>query len=290
MILITGATGNIGAALVHQLDAHDVALRVLVRDPVRAGGLPERIERAVGDLTVPATLGSAFAGVQKLFLLTQGIGTDQAANAIAAAHAAGVRHIVFISSYSVLTEPLPAMARWHHAREALLAASGIPSTVLRPTGFMTNTFEWLPTLAEGGFVIDAVGPGRLAPIDPADIAAVAAHVLTTPEHDGKAYAPTGGESFTIAEQVNILASVIGRPMTIRTAASPEETVRSRFPNGASPELAAAIIEGFHLMREDTVGFRTSDVRNLLRREPATFADWCTRNATVFQHAIDQVRS
>src|SRR3569623_2816466 len=91
------------------------------------------------------------------------------------------------------------MSQWQHTSEALLAASVIPSTVLRPTGFMTNTFEWLPTLAEGGFVIDAVGPGRLAPIDPADIAAVAAHVLTTPEHDGKAYAPTGGESFPIAD-------------------------------------------------------------------------------------------
>jgi len=286
MILITGATGNIGTALVRELHARGIDLRVLVRDPARAAGLPKRIERAVGDLNVRATLAAAFAGIEKLFLLTQGIGTDQAANAIAAAHTAGVTHIVFISSYSVLTDPLPAMARWHHAREALLEASGIPTTVLRPTGFMTNTFEWLPTLAEGGFVIDAVGPGRLAPIDPADIAAVAARILTTPGHEGKAYAPTGSESLTIAEQVHILAAAIGRPIAIHTAASPDEIVRSRFPNGAAPELAAAIIEGLRLMREDTAGFRTDDVRMLLGREASTFATWCARNAPMFQRAVD----
>jgi uncharacterized protein YbjT (DUF2867 family) len=287
MILITGATGNIGRHLVRDLDARGVDLRILVRDPARSIGMAERVERAVGDLGVPATLAPAFEGVEKLFLLTQGTGTDQAGNAIAAARAAGVGHVVFISSYSVLTEPLPAMARWHHARETLVRSSGIPATILRPTGFMTNTFEWLPTIAEASFVIDAVGPGRLAPVDPADIAAVAAHVLTTPGHEGKAYAPTGGESFTIAEQVHILAAAIGRPLEVRVAGSPDEIVRSRFPNGASPELAAAIIEGFRLMREDTVGFRTEAVHDLLGREPGTFAAWCACNAAVFQRAADE---
>jgi uncharacterized protein YbjT (DUF2867 family) len=287
MILITGATGNIGRHLVRELDARGIEQRLLVRDPKRANRLPARARRVVGDLAVPATLAPAFDGIATLFLLTQGIGTDQAANAIAAATAADVRHIVFISSYSVLTEPLPAMARWHHAREALVRASGIPATILRPTGFMTNAFEWLPTIAEGGFVIDAVGPGRLAPIDPADIAAVAAHVLTTPGHEGKAYAPTGGESFTIAEQVHILAAAVGRPLEVRAAGSLDEAVRSRFPNGAPPELAAAIIEGLRLMREDTAGFRTDTVKELLGRAPATFAAWCARNAAVFQRAADE---
>jgi uncharacterized protein YbjT (DUF2867 family) len=62
------------------------------------------------------------------------------------------------------------MGRWHHERERMVRASGIPATILRPSGFMTNALDWLPTIREGGFVLDPVGPGHAAPIDPADTA------------------------------------------------------------------------------------------------------------------------
>jgi uncharacterized protein YbjT (DUF2867 family) len=282
MILVTGATGNIGQELVRELDVAGAGFRILVRDPARAIGLPERAERVVGDLGAPASLGPAFEGVEKLFLLTQGIGLDYAASALAAAKAAGVGHIVFLSSYSVLAEPMPAMARWHHEREEMIRACGIPATLLRPCGFMTNALDWLPTIHDGGYVIDAIGPGRHAPIDPADIAAVAALALMTDDHRGKAYALTGAEAFTVAEQVEILAKATGRDIEVREAGTPDEAIRSRFPNGAPPALAAAVTEAFWLMRSDTVGFRTEDVEELLGRKPRTFADWCARNADAFR--------
>src|SRR4051794_16543707 len=128
MILVTGATGNIGRELTRELDAQGEKLRLLVRDPARAAGLSERAERAVGDLGEPSTLTPAFAGVDKLFLLTQGIGTDCTTAAVAAAQAAGVSHIVHLSSLHVTLDPLPAMARWHHEREEIIRASAIPAT------------------------------------------------------------------------------------------------------------------------------------------------------------------
>jgi uncharacterized protein YbjT (DUF2867 family) len=192
-----------------------------------------------------------------------------------------VRHVVYLSSYAVIGDPVPAMGRWHRDREQLIRASGIPATFLRPGGFMTNAFDWLPTLRAGGYVLDPVGPGRAAPIDPADIAAVAAVTLTEDGHEGEQYLLTGGETFTVAEQVQILAKATGRDIEVRAVATPAEAVRFRYPHGAPQALADALIEGLTLMRADTVGVRTDTVRRLLGRAPGTFADWCARNAAAF---------
>jgi uncharacterized protein YbjT (DUF2867 family) len=282
MLLVTGATGHVGVELVRELDAKNVKFRVLVRDPARATALPERAERVPGDLGQPATLGPAFDGADRLFLLVTGIGADHTAHAIAAAQTAGVRHIVYLSSYAVIGDPMPAMGRWHHEREQMVGASGIPTTILRASGFMTNTLDWLTTIREGGFVLDPTGPGRSAPIDPADIAAVAALALTEDGHDGQQYAITGGESLTLAEQVGILAAAAGRTIEVRDVATPAEAVRFRYPQGAPPALADALIEGFTQMRADTTGFRTDTVPRLLGRKPRTFADWCARHAGTFR--------
>jgi uncharacterized protein YbjT (DUF2867 family) len=281
MLLVTGATGKIGRALVHELAARDAKLRVLVRDPARAADLPTSAERVVADLDRPATLAPAFAGVDRVFLLTPGIGIAHTTHAVAAAQDAGVTHIVHLSSTNVLGDPMPAMGRWHHDREEIIRASGIPATFLRPGGFMTNALDWTATIRDG-YVVDPVGPGRFAPIDPADIAAVAAAVLTQPGHEGRAYALTGSEILTVADQVQTLAEVTGLPIEIRAPASPAEAVRSRFPAGAPQALADAITEGFLLMREDTAGFRTDTVSRLLGRPPGTFRDWCARNADAFR--------
>ncbi|GAB2816558.1 NAD(P)H-binding protein [Actinoallomurus bryophytorum] len=281
MLLVTGATGNIGRPLVRELSARGAKARILVRDPARAAGLPESAERVVADLTEPATLAPAFAGVDRLFLLTPGIDTAPVAHAVAAAQDAGVRHIVHLSSTNVLGDPMPAMGRWHHEREEIIRASGIPATFLRPGGFMTNALEWTGTIRDG-YVVDPIGPGRFAPIDPADIAAVAAVCMTEDGHPGRSYSLTGDETLTVTEQVQIIAEVIGAPIEVRSPTSPEEAVRSRFPASAPPALVDAITEGFLLMRADTVGFRTDTVSQLLRRRPASFRDWCVRNADAFR--------
>jgi len=285
MLLATGATGHIGRELVRELDARGAAFRILVRDPARAAGLPERAERVIGDLGTPATMAAALDGVERLFLLVPGIGIDHTEHAIAAAQAAGVQHIVYLSSYAVIGDPIPAMGRWHHEREQLIRASGIPATFLRPCGFMTNAFDWLPTLREAGYVLDPIGPGRAAPIDPADIAAVAAVTLTEDGHQGKEYLLTGGEVLTVAEQVRILAKAIGRDIEIRTVATPAEAVRFRYPHGAPQALADALIEGLNLMRADTTGVRSDTVQHILGREPRTFAAWCAHNAHAFPRPI-----
>ena len=292
MILVTGATGNVGRELVRALGDAGERIRVLVRDPARAqaAGLCDAasvrgskgVVIAVADLTEPASLKAAFDGVDRLFLLTQGTGTDQAANAVAAAKAAGVRRMVLLSSVNVIGDPVPAMGRWHHAREQLVLASGIPATILRPSGFMTNALEWAPTIREGGYVLDPTGPGRFSLIDPADIADVAALALLEPGHEGAIYALTGDEVRTTAEHVRILADVLGRAIEVRTAVTAEDAIRARYANGAPPALAAALLEAITAMRADTDGFRTDVVERLLGRSPRAFEPWCARHAKAFQ--------
>jgi uncharacterized protein YbjT (DUF2867 family) len=274
MLLVTGATGNIGRELVRELAG--VKFRALVRSG------PIGVDHVVADLDEPATLPSAFDGVDGLFLLTPGIGTAHTTHAVAAAQAAGVSHIVAVSSTNVLGDPMPAMGRWHHEREEIIRASGIPATILRPAGFATNALDWVGTIREGGYVLDPIGPGRFAPIDPADIAAVAALALTEDGHRDKEYTLTGGDLLTVTEQVRIISETIGRDLEVRETTDPAEAVRSRFPGGAPPALAEALIEGFTLMRADTTGLRTDTVERLLGRRPRTFADWCARNADAFR--------
>ncbi|MFF4593151.1 NAD(P)H-binding protein [Amycolatopsis sp. NPDC001319] len=278
MLLVIGATGNIGRDLVRELADVGADVRVLTRDPARAADLPAQV--VVGDVEEPSTLPAAFAGVERFFLLTPGLGTTGVANAVVAAREAGVRHVVHLSSSNVLGDPMPMMGRWHHEREELVRASGIPFTILRPGGFMLNALEWRESV-RAGYVLDALGPGRQAPIDTADIAAVAALVLTSDGHEGAEYVLDGGELLTVADQVAILSAVLGREIEVREPSSPDEIVRSRFPAGAPPALAEALLETAALMRADVEGSRTDTVSRLLGREPRTFAAWCERNAAAF---------
>jgi uncharacterized protein YbjT (DUF2867 family) len=273
MIMVTGATGHVGRALVDELDRRGAEFRALVR--TARPDLPA--EQVIGDLDGPLDL----HGIEKLFLLVPGTGLTHTANVVKAAQVSGVRRIVLLSSYAVLGDPVPAMGRWHHERERLIQDSGLSATFLRPTGFMTNTFDWLPTIRAGGYVLDPIGPGRAAPVDPADIGAVAAAALLEDGHEKQAYTVTGPEAFTLAEQVAILGTALGRELDVRPIETPEDAVRFRYPDGAPPDLAAAIVEGLELMRADTVGLRTDVVRRITGRDPRTFAAWCRENAAAF---------
>jgi uncharacterized protein YbjT (DUF2867 family) len=286
MILVTGATGHVGTELVCQLVERGENVRALVRSASKAARLPAAAEVAVGDLDDPSSLLKACQDADRLFLLVPGIEHEMARTALRAAREMGIRRIVYLSSYAVAITPLPPMGRWHHEREQLIHASGIPATFLRPCGFTTNAFDWMQTLRESGYVLDPTGPGRAALIDPADIAAVARVALTEDGHTGKAYTLTGREALTVSEQVAIISAAIGKEIAVRDVASPEEVVRFRYPNGAPPSLAAALIEGLRSMRSDTKGLVTAAVQDLIGRPPRSFRQWCEANADTFRSVIE----
>ena len=157
VILVTGATGNVGSTLIPNLIAMGATVRALVRDESKAQGLRDQgVEVVSGDLDKPETLEAAFSGVDKVFLITAPNPNQvtQARNAIAAAKRAGSPHIVRLSAGAFNTAAhSPSRVTSQHAEiDAELKASGLPYTLLKPHNFMQNTLMLAQTVASDGAV------------------------------------------------------------------------------------------------------------------------------------------
>ncbi|MDT0265693.1 SDR family oxidoreductase [Streptomyces sp. DSM 44915] len=228
MILVTGATGTIGRQLVGLLRERGAPFRALVRDAAQGRALD--CPFVVGDFDEPASVAAALAGVDRLLLNSGGAlpvpgpqpMVRQQTAVLDAAGAAGVSHVVKVSAW----RPSPAAklsVRGHWEIERHLIASGVPYSLLRPTGYMQNFFT-----GEGGFTAaDAVsgpyGAGRVAYIDAHDIAACAAVLLTGPGAEDRAYDITGPEALNHAE----IAAKLGVPFHDQTPAEAGAGLRAR---------------------------------------------------------------
>lgn len=214
MILVTGATGNVGRELIPLLLETKQPVRVLVRDPRKVAHLNASVERIVGDLDQPETLIPAIQGVERIYLMTYE--TRQDIHLLQAAKRAGVQHIVKLSTLEATDHKIQ-VGKWHYEREELIRASGLDWTFLRPGMFMSNSIEWWAESIKGqGSVFFPGGKkGKIAPVDPRDVAQVAAFALTQPGHAGQAYELTGAELFTIGEMVQVIARVLGKTDPIR---------------------------------------------------------------------------
>ncbi len=279
-LLITGATGHVGSHLISLLHAQGYSVRALVRDRTKAAGLPDDVEVVVGDLAYPETLPAAFSGVEHVFLMDASHGLDVTTNAVAAARDAKVRRIVNLSSIGASLDPMPIMGRAFVARETLLRESGIAWTFLRPSIFMSNTLWWLPSLKAEGVVRDPIGPGRYASIDPEDIAAVAAVTLTQEGHTGQIYTLTGRELQTVAQEVEILAKVLGRRVPY-VETMPEEDAREALARGTDQANVEVIRNLNEVLRANGAAVITDDVERVTGKRPASFERWCRRNAAAF---------
>ncbi|MET8662104.1 MULTISPECIES: NAD(P)H-binding protein [Streptomyces] len=206
MILVTGATGNIGRDLLRQLDGADV--RALTRDATRAAaGMPAGVEVTEGDLGRPDALKSALRGARSLFLIP-GVGDDT--GTLDAARDAGVEHVVLVSSITVMTHPHLGPARANLAVERRLRESGMEWTVLRPTQFASNTLWWARSVRDESVVRVPYADVGLPTVHPADIASVARAALTGPEHRGRTYPLTGPKRISPRRQAGELGRVLGR--------------------------------------------------------------------------------
>ncbi|MFC3997550.1 NAD(P)H-binding protein [Nocardiopsis sediminis] len=276
MILVTGATGNIGRALLTQLrDDAGTTPRGLTRDAARAE-LPAGVAAVEGDLARPQTLGPALEGVDSLVLL-QGMGADT--EVLEAARRAGVGHVVLVSSITVETHPHLPAARQNRAVEDALKSTGMDWTVLRPTQFASNTLWWAQEIREHAGVETPYPEVGLPAVHPADIAAVAHAALTRPGHRGATYALTGPARVTVREQVAAIAQAVGRGLSV-TPITREEAHRRMAAFMGAPT-ADAVLD---LMGGDVneALLRVRDTVERVTGAPArTFAQWAGENAAAF---------
>jgi (4-alkanoyl-5-oxo-2,5-dihydrofuran-3-yl)methyl phosphate reductase len=282
MILVTGATGNIGSEVLAQLVQAGHAVRVLARDPAKLEKYAGKIEVVKGDLSKPETLDAAFTGVDKAFLLfNAGDLPTLAGNATDAAKKAGVKHIVMLSSASVVDEKPTQIGRWHIAGEAKVKASGIPWTMIQPGAFASNTFQWADSIKKNGAVFLPMGEGKLTPIDPHDIADVAVKVLTEPGHEGKSYELSGPEALTTDEQLAKISAAIGKPLKYVNVTP--EAAREGMAKAGMPEVFInAMLEISERVREGHGWEPNKTVEELLGRKARPYEVWLERNVDAFK--------
>jgi uncharacterized protein YbjT (DUF2867 family) len=280
-VLVTGATGRVGRAVIGQLVDAGLPVRALTHRSEAAAGLPANVEVVTGDLTVPESLDTALRGVGAVFL----VWTVPPATAPAVVEhlATYARRVVFLSSphqtpHPFFQQPNP-MAVLHADIERLIAASGLESTIIRPGMFASNSlFWWAAAIRAGGVVRWPYGAAETAPVDDRDVAAVAARTLYQDGHAGGDYVLTGPESLSQAEQVSIIGDILGRRVKFEEL-SPEE-FRSE-TEGSWPRPAVDMLLAAWGATMGRPAFITSTVFDVLGSPPRSFRQWVADHATAF---------
>jgi uncharacterized protein YbjT (DUF2867 family) len=264
MILVTGATGNAGGAVVEAL--------VAAGEDVRAISGSGRGGTVKGDLNDPSSV--PFAGVDAAFFLS-GYPDDL----FTAARDNGVRRAVLLSGSSTEHgDRANAITRYQMDSEDALKASGLEWTVLRPNAFFANVLRWRPQLQAGDVIREAFPHVRSAAIDTADIAAVAVKALTEPGHEGRAYRLSGPEPLTQGDRVRILAQVLGRPLTLDPFT--DEEARQDMSKTLPPEYVDAFM-AFYVEGTLDESHVLPTVEEVTGRPPRTFAAWAAEHAHEF---------
>jgi uncharacterized protein YbjT (DUF2867 family) len=284
IVLVTGATGNVGSSVVRELSQQGEPVRAFVRDPARGRErLGEHVELAVGDLSDPGSVRRAMDGVDRVFL-SSGDGphkVEQETGVIDAAGEAGVRRIVKASTVGAEAgSPLPGFD-WNGRIEDHLLGSGIPATILRSTFYMTNLLASAEPVRSQGKLFAPANGGRIAMIDPADTGAVGAAVLASEGHEGATHVLSGPEAITYYEMAEALSAVAGRPVEFVDV--PEEVARDGLLQADMPDWLVQHLTGaFRIIRESGLEETTDVVRVLTGHEPHSFVDFTHMHAALFR--------
>ncbi|MFB6632196.1 SDR family oxidoreductase [Streptomyces sp. NPDC056362] len=277
MIVVTGATGNVGRTLVELLAAAGEDVTAVSRRP--AEGLPAGVAHRRGDLADVDGLKSVFDGAEAVYLLVAGLGEElRPREIVAAAVACGVRRIVLQSSQLVGTRTGSASHEILRAFETAVRESGVAWTVLRPGGFASNAFLWADPVRSARTVAAPFADVALPVVDPADIAEVAAAALRDPAHAGRTYVLTGPVAVSPRDQVGALADALGAAVEFVPQSAGEARAQLvRFLPEAAVDGMLSVL-GAPSDEERRV---SPDVERVLGRSPRPFSAWAERNVSAF---------
>jgi uncharacterized protein YbjT (DUF2867 family) len=277
MIVVTGATGNVGRPLVRALVEAGEEVTAVSRGGA-GEAVPDGVTHHRADLADAESLRPALAGADAFFLLIAEAGTQLDPHAIVdVVKSAGISRVVLLSSQVVGTRSVS------HAPlrrvEEVIEQSGLTWTHLRPGAFASNALAWVSSVRAERTVAAPFADVALPVVDPQDIAETAAAVLREPGHGGRAYVLTGPEATSPRQRARIIGDVLGEPITF------VELTREQ----ARDRMAASMPE--HLV-ERTLSFNgaptpeeqrvSPDVATVTGRSPRHFADWARRTITVFR--------
>jgi NAD(P)H dehydrogenase (quinone) len=246
-IAITGASGQLGRLAIAELKTKvdPGQIIALARKPEAVADLG--VASRAADYTAPETLGPALAGVGTLVLISSNDFNDRVGQhraVIAAASAAGVRHVIYTSILKGDASPLM-LAADHIATEAALRESGLAYTILRNGWYTENWTGSLPAALGAGAMIGSVGEGRVTPAARADYASAIAAVASGTEHEGKVYELAGDDAFTMAEMAAEVSRQTGKTIPY---------------NDLPPEVYQGILESFGLPAGFAMALADSDAK------------------------------
>jgi uncharacterized protein YbjT (DUF2867 family) len=280
-VLVTGATGRVGRAVVDLLIDAGVPVRALTHRSEAAATLPAQVEIVTGDLTVPESLDAGLRGVNVVFLVWTA--PPLTVPAVVERLAANARRVVFLSSphqtpHPFFQQPNP-MAVLHADIERLITAAGLESTFIRPGMLASNALFWWATPIRADAVVRwPYGAAATAPVDDRDVAAVAARTLYQDGHAGGDYVLTGPESLSQAEQVRIIGDVLKRRIKF------EELSPDEFRSETEGSWPRPVVDMLLAAWGATIGrpaFITSTVFEILGTAPRSFGRWVADHAAAF---------
>jgi uncharacterized protein YbjT (DUF2867 family) len=290
MILVTGATGLNGSAVIREFARQKEPVRALVRNPAKARALGldtlARVEIVEGDMLRPETLGPALDGVERVLMISSARErlVETQCTFIDAARKAGVRQIIkFSGAESGIGFNPEAFrgTRRHEEIERYLERSGLAWTHLRPSQFMQMYLREPPTIAAANALVRPMDDAKLAPVDVEDIAKVAFALLRNGGHEAKSYDMTGPEALPMADIADRISRAIGRTVPYVNIA-PDE-YRQVLSRAETPQDFADVLDEVYAERrkrpESRVHLGTHEAFGV---QPTMFAEFARRNAAVFR--------
>lgn len=286
MILVTGPTGNVGGALVSRLSTAGAPARALVRSRVRGDDLRGYdVELAVGTYEDQDSLRAALRGVERVFLLTP------ASERMAAQEKALLRAAVEVAPQASVVKLAAAgvdgpgdspvrFLRQHQEVVRALADSGLPHTVLAPGSFMQNLLAQAASVQADGVLRGTAGDGAVSHVDVRDVAAVAAHVLTSDGHEGATYTITGPEALSYAQVAEVLGRVLGRAVRYEDVA-PEQSRASLVHSGVPEWVADGLLELGQVARAGGAAGVTDEVQKATGRPARPLAEFLGEHRAAF---------
>jgi uncharacterized protein YbjT (DUF2867 family) len=213
MILVTGATGGLGRAVLDAVQKSGEGVRAMIRNEKDAGKIPAAVSTVVADFSDTQSLRGALADVDAAFVVCSPIPglANLESNVVNACVEAAVSHVVLASALGAGDYP-KSFPSWHRQVEEKLKSSGLGYTILRPNSFMRNILAYMaPSIRAQDAFYSAMGDARTSYIDARDIAAVAAKVLGSPaDHARQIYELNGPEAVSNAELAHRISRVAGR--------------------------------------------------------------------------------
>lgn len=264
-LAITGSTGQLGGLVARHLV--DVEPRLIVRDPARAPSLAGSTvaQASYGDLGSGI---AALVGVDVLFMVSASESPtrrEEHRTFIEAAARAGVGHLVYTSFAGAAPDARFTLGRDHFDAEQALAESGIAFTILRDNFYL----DVLPHFAGAdGVIRGPAGDGRVAAVARADVAAVAAEVLRSPEeHAGSTYELTGPESLTLADVATRAGAILGRELRFEDETEEAAYASRRAAYDAEQWQLDAWVSTYTAIRDGECARLSDDVRAVTGRRP-----------------------